>query len=114
MEGVDEELRPALRVEHVRIVHEGEVDAEPGRPDEKIDLLRGVVDEIDALPLDPLDAGLRHDASMHDVIEIGGAGGRMRLEQIMVRLWNTVALMRADQDPHAELVEPVHEVTRQR
>src|SRR4029078_10975390 len=85
MEAMDEQLGAALLVENIGRVHEREAHPEAGRPYEKVDLLLASIGEDNALPAKALDAGLGHDAAVHDVIEIDGAGSGMRLEQLVVR-----------------------------
>src|SRR5262245_29623938 len=114
MEGMDEELGPALLIENVRGVHEREARPEASGPDEKIDFLFASVGKDNAFAVESLDPGLRHDAPMHDVVEIDGAGGRMRLEQLVVRRGQVVAPMRPDDDPQAPPIEFAHHSARHR
>src|SRR6187397_290921 len=114
MEGVDEQLGAALFVENVGRIHEWEAHPEASRPYEKVDLLLAPVGEDDALPVEALDAGLGHDAAVHDVVEIDGAGSGMRLEQLVVGRRQAVAPMRADYDPQSPPVELAHHGTRHR
>ncbi len=56
-----------------------------GGPDQKVDLFRAAVGENDALAVKPLDAGLHDGAPMDEMVDIGVAGGGMRLEQVVIR-----------------------------
>ena len=92
----------------------GKLGREARGPDQKIDLLRAAVGEDDALAVEPLDAGLDDGAPMDEVIDIGVAGGGMRLEQIVVGPLQAEAAMRADHDAHAPAIEQPHQFARQR
>src|SRR5581483_11484430 len=87
---------------------------EAGRPDHEVDLLGASIGEDDAPAVEPLDAGLHHGAPMDEVIDIGVAGGGMRLEQIVVGALQAEAAMRSDHDPHAPAIQQPHQFARER
>ena len=66
------------------------------------------------LAVQPLDVRLGDDATMRDVIEIEGAGGGMRLEQLVIRSGQIVLPMRSDGDAQAPPIEIAHHRARQR
>ncbi len=63
------------------------------------------IGEDDALAVEPLDARLHDGPPVNEVIDIGVAGGGMRLEQIVVGPLQAEAAMRSDHDPHAPAIK---------
>src|SRR6476620_11230883 len=114
IEGVDEELRAALAIQDEALIHEREAWPEAGSVDDEIEFFAGPVGEIHAFAVRPLDAWLGHDPPMHDMIEIEGAGGGMRLEQLVIRSGQIVLPMRSDGDAQAPPIEIAHHGARQR
>src|SRR5215471_4288939 len=114
VESMDEQLGAALGVEDEALIHEREAWPKAGGIDDEVDLLVAAVDKMHSLAVETLDGRLGQDAPMDDVIEIKGAGGGMRFEQLVIRSRHVVAPMRADHDAQAPPVELAHHRARQR